>query len=408
MVKKLAPIFLLLLASSLHRSDCVSAANLSSSKIKDRANDAEISALRSSLQAKLNELHQAASFPGATIGFVLPDGRSGSVSVGLADVENRIPLKPTDRMLAGSIGKTYVSAAILQVVQEGKLDLDAKIERWFGSDAWFPRLPNAKDITLRMLMNHSSGIPEHVLNKDFIAAMKKDPDRIWKPEELVAYILDAKPLFAAGRGWSYADTNYILAGMIFERVTKKTVYGEVERRILKPLKLDRTIPSDRRILPEVISGYSMPNSPFGFEGRVILDGKFIINPQMEWTGGGFASTAEDLARWAKLLYESSVLKKETLDQMLTGVEAKEGRGSGTGNKYGLAVQIRPSDWGVSYGHGGWFPGYLSEMEYFPRQRIAVAVQFNTDASRTLKKGPRAYIADAMRIIVAEIEKKKAA
>ena len=380
----------------------------SSTKGSAQPGSADLSVLLASLQAKLNELHQAASFPGATIGFVLPDGRSGSVSVGLADVENRIPLKPTDRMLAGSIGKTYVSTAILQVVQEGRLDLDAKIESWFGSDAWFPKLPNAKDITLRMLMNHSSGIPEHVLNKDFIAEMKKDPDRIWKPEELIAYILDAKPLFAAGHGWSYADTNYILAGMIFERVTGKTVYGEVERRILKPLKLDRTIPSDRRVLPQVITGYSMPNSPFGFEGRVILNGKFIINPQMEWTGGGFASTAEDLARWAKLLYEGKVLKKETLDQLLTGVEAKEGRGSGAGNKYGLAVQIRPSEWGVSYGHGGWFPGYLSEMEYFPQQRIAVAVQFNTDASPTLKKGPRAYIADAMRIIVAEIEKKKAA
>jgi D-alanyl-D-alanine carboxypeptidase len=379
-----------------------------SAKGSAQPRSADLSALLASLQAKLNELHQAASFPGATIGFVLPDGRSGSVSVGLADVENKIPLKPTDRMLAGSIGKTYVSAAILQVVQEGKLDLDMKIERWFETDSWFPRLPNAKDITLRMLMNHSSGIPEHVLNKDFIAEMKKDPDRIWKPEELVAYILDAKPLFPAGQGWSYADTNYILAGMIFERVTKKTVYGEVERRILKPFKLERTIPSDRRVLPEVIIGYSMPNSPFGFEGRVIVDGKFIINPQMEWTGGGFASTAEDLARWTKLLYEGKVLKKETLDQMLTGVDAKEGRGSGAGNKYGLAVQIRPSEWGVSYGHGVWFPGYLSEMEYFPRHRVAVAVQFNTDASRTLKKGPRAYIADAMRIIVAEIEKKKAA
>jgi len=68
-----------------------------------------------------------------------------------------------------------------------------------------------------------------------------------------------------------------------------------------------------------------------------------------------------------------VLRKETLDQMLNGVDAKEGRGSGAGNKYGLAVQIRTSDWGASYGHGGWFPGYLSEMEYFPQQRIAVAV-----------------------------------
>ena len=422
MLKRLPSIFLLLLAPSLLIAEGAGESSVHSLRVpqrplrlrslvagyNDKASDAVISVLRASLQAKLNELHQAASFPGATIGFVLPDGRSGSVSAGLADVENKIPLKPTDRMLAGSIGKTYVAAVILQAVQEGKLDLDAKIERWFGSEAWFARLPNAKDITLRMLMNHSSGIPEHVLDKTFIAAMKKDPDRIWRPEELIAYILDAKPLFPAGQGWSYADTNYILAGMIFERVTKKTVYGEVTRRILKPFNLERTLPSDRRVLSDVITGYSMPNSPFGFEGRVIVDGKFIINPQMEWTGGGFASTAEDLARWAKLLYEGKVLKKETLDQLLTGVAANEGRGSGAGNKYGLAVQIRPSEWGVSYGHGGWFPGYRSEMEYFPRHRIGVAVQFNTDDGRALKKGTRAYIADAMRIIIGEIEKKKAA
>ena len=407
-MKKPLPLIVLLLAPSLLFAASHNASIPSSIRSKDRANAAEMSALRASLQAKLNGLLQAGSFPGATIGFVLPDGRSSSVSAGVADVENKVTLKPADRMLAGSIGKTYVSTVMLQLVQDGKVNLDAKIDRWFASDTWFPRLPNARDITLRMLMNHSSGIPEHVLNKEFIAEMKKDPDRIWRPDELIAYILDAKPLFPAGQGWSYADTNYILVGMIFERVTGKTVYGEVQRRILKPLKLERTIPSDRRILPEVVTGYSMPNSPFGFEGRVIVDGKFIINPQMEWTGGGFASTAEDLAKWAKHLYEGRVLRKETLDQMLSGVEAKEGRGSGAGNKYGLAVQIRTSEWGVSYGHGGWFPGYLSEMEYFPQRRIAVAVQFNTDAGRTLKQGPRAYIVDAMRIIVGELEKKKAA
>ena len=403
MFKKLLPILLLFLVTSPFAAHGIGGLNLIA-----QSKDPAVLTLTASLQAKFNELHKTASFPGATIGFVLPDGRSGSVSVGLADTENKIALKPADRMLAGSIGKTYVSAITLQAVQEGKLDLDAKIERWLGRESWFARLPNAKDITLRMLMNHSSGIPEHVLNKDFIAALKKDPDRVWKPHELIAYILDAKPLFAAGQGWSYADTNYILVGMIFERVTKKTVYGEVARRILKPFKLERTIPSDRRILPQLITGYSMPNSPFGFEGRVIIDGKFIINPQMEWTGGGFASTAEDLARWAKLLYEGKVLKQEMLDQMLAGVAANEGRGSGAGNKYGLAVQIRPSDWGVSYGHGGWFPGYRSEMEYFPQNKIAVAVQFNTDDARAMKKGLRSYIADAMRIILGEIEKKKAA
>ena len=87
--------------------------------------------------------------------------------------------------------------------------------------------------------------------------------------------------------------------------------------------------------------------------------------------------------------------------MLTGVEAREGRGSGPGNKYGLAVQIRQSDWGVSCGHGGWFPGYLSEMEYFPRYRIAIAIQFNTDAGRKLGRAPRGYIAEVAKIVIGE-------
>ncbi len=364
-----------------------------------RSEDQKLEKLRQLAQAKLDELRAGAEFPGATVGFALPDGRSASVSTGLSDVENKLPLSPTDRMLAGSIGKTYVAAVLLQLVEEKRLKLDDKISRWFGREPWFTRLPNAEDITVRMLMNHTSGIPEHVVSPPFTAALKSNPDKVWKPEELIAFIFDSKPLFPAGQGWSYADTNYIVVGMIIERITKKSLYREVERRILKPLKLERTVPSDSRTIPGLITGYSRPNSPFGLEGRVIVGGKMIINPQMEWTGGGFASTAEDLARWAKALYEGRVLNKASLDEMLRGVEAKTGRG----DKYGLGVQVRQSDFGVSYGHGGWFPGYLSEMEYFPEHRVAVAIQFNTDAGRTLKKGLRAYIADFARIVVSNQE-----
>jgi D-alanyl-D-alanine carboxypeptidase len=373
-----------------------------------RKTDKKLDELRQRVQSKVDEMCASAELPGITVGFVLADGRSVSVSAGLADVENKTPLAPGDLMLAGSIGKTYFAAVTLQLVHEGKLKLDEKIERWLGREPWFNRLPNARDITLRMLMNHTSGIPEHVLDKDFIAAMKANPDRVWKPRELIAYVLDAKPLFPAGQGWSYADTNYIVVGIIVERVTGKNFYGQVEKRILKPLALKHTRPSVSRTIQGLVTGYSRPDSPFGFAGRTIIDGKFIINPQMEWTGGGFVSTAEDLARWAKALYEGKVLKKEALDEMLTPVEASGGRGGGNGNKYGLAVQIRQSEWGVSYGHGGWFPGYLSEMEYFPEHKVAIAVQVNTDASASPKKSLRVYIADIARIVMGEATSRKAA
>jgi D-alanyl-D-alanine carboxypeptidase len=366
--------------------------------------DKDLENTRRAVKERLDALRAEAEFPGATVGFVLADGRSASVSTGMADVENNIALKPLDRMLAGSIGKTYVAAVALQLVQEGKLNLDEKIGLWFGREPWFNRLANAKEITVRMLMNHTSGLVEYYPLKDCKRTLKEQPDKVWRHEELIECALDSPPLFAAGRGWSYADTNYILVGMIVERITKRDLYGEVRRRILKPLALNQTVPSDKRTIPGVITGYSRPGSPFGFEGRVIVDGKFVTNPQFEWAGGGFASTAEDLARWAKFLYEGKVLKKPYLDQMLAAVEAKTGRG----DKYGLGVQVRQSEWGVSYGHGGWFPGYLSEMEYFPQYRVAIAIQFNTDAGRKLKKGLRAYIADVARVVMGDPAVKKAA
>src|SRR6185503_14079340 len=173
LMKKVLPVVALLLSTALVAGNSGAAA-VHTRPVVRRSEAVDLIALRTALAEKLKLLHEAASFPGATLGFVLPDGRSGSVSVGTADIENKIPLKPHDRMLAGSIGKTYVSAAMLGLVQEGKVNLDSKIERWFGNEPLFSRLPNARDITLRMLMNHSSGIPEHVLDKKFIAEMRKD------------------------------------------------------------------------------------------------------------------------------------------------------------------------------------------------------------------------------------------
>lgn len=354
-----------------------------------------VAGLAKRIQTRFLELRKEAEFPGANIGIVWGNDRAMSVSVGFADLENQKALKPQDRMLAGSIGKTFVSAITLQLVEEGKLELDDKIEKWLGKESWFARLPNAKDITLRMLMNHSSGIPEHVLHKDFLKALREQPDKVWKPEELIAFIFDRQPLFEAGKGWSYADTNYILVGMIFERVTGKTVYGEVRQRLLARLKLKETLPSDSRLLPGLIPGYVAENSPFGFSGRTLLeDGRFIVNPQMEWCGGGFVSTAQDLARWAKFLYEGKAVDRVSLKDLLDAVPARTGRG----DKYGLGVQVRQTDWGISYGHGGWFPGYLSEMEYFPQHRAAIAVQINTDDVRKLKKNTHAFVAEVAQLV----------
>jgi D-alanyl-D-alanine carboxypeptidase len=308
-------------------------------------------------------------------------------------------------MLQGSVGKTYVAAVALQLVREGKLDLDQKIERYLSSEPWWKgaagrvRLPNGADITVRNLMTHTSGVVRYEFKPEFHRDLNRDPLRSWTPAERLAYILDSAPPFAAGQGWEYSDTNFILLGLIIEKLTGSTLYDQVRRRILEPHALRNTIPSDRVELPGVAQGYAGPNNDFGGSDAMIRNGKFTVNPQLEWAGGGFASTAEDLARWAKLVSEGQVFGDTLLSAAVRGVDA---RGLGQGAQYGLGVIIRQTPLGISYGHSGFFPGYLTEMRYYPQYRFAVALQFNTSVGRSIGRNPgmvlqelAALVADAL-------------
>ena len=354
--------------------------------------------LRRRLQQNLDELHQAGKFPGATLGVVLADGTSFGLATGFADPKAKAAMKPSDLMLQGSVGKTYAAAVALQLVGERKIVLDDKIEKYLGREKWFPRLPNARDITVRMLMNHTSGLVRYEFKQQFTKDLTANPSKIWKPEELIAYILDTAPPFAAGKGWEYSDTNYIVLGMIIERVTRSTYYREVARRVLKPLGLKRTVPSASRTIPGLVQGYAGANNPFGGSDEMIVGGRFVINPQFEWTGGGMASTTEDLARWGKFLYEGRAFGRALLPEMFDGVAARLGPEA----KYGLGVIIRPTPQGISYGHSGFFPGYLTEMAYFPDSKIAIAVQVNTSVPRAVGKPLFRVLLDLADIIAQDL------
>jgi len=353
-------------------------------------------AIQAKVQARLQELHAAAEFPGATVGFVLPDGTTGECAVGYSDLEAKTPMKPENRIFAGSIGKTFVASVLFQLVNEKKVALDDPLSKYLGDKPYFERVPNAKLLTIRHLMSHTSGVREHVLNPAFLKAAKDDPDRTFTGDELASYALDTTALFEPGKGWSYADTNYIFVGLVIEKITGSTVYEEAVKRLLKPLGLERTQPQIGRTFKDLAIGYSMPNSPFGFKDRVqSADGKYPFNPQMEWCGGGFLSNALDLAKWAKAMFEGKAYGTELHPQILEGIKAN----TGPNEKYGLGVQIRPSEWGETYGHSGWFPGYLSDMAYIPSKKIAVAVQFNTDHGAKIKRRTYSFLMEIAKAIV---------
>jgi D-alanyl-D-alanine carboxypeptidase len=353
--------------------------------------------LKKQLQLKLEEWHTAGKFPGATLGVVLADGESFGLAVGYSDREAKTLMKPDDRMLAGSVGKTFAAATAFQLVKEGKINLDDRIEKYLGKEPWFDKLPNARQITVRQLMNHTSGLVRYEFKETFTNDLTKNPMKVWTPEERLAYLFGETAKFEPGKGWDYSDTNYIVLGMIIEKVTGKKFYDEANRRLIKPLDLDDTIPQESPKMKGVVQGYAGAGNPFGGKDAMIENGKFVINPQLEWTGGGYASTSQDLARWAKMMYEGKAYDPSLLPQVLDGVAAPM---LGKDSRYGLGVIIRQTQAGTSYGHSGFFPGYLTDMMYFPEARVAIAVQVNTSVGKDLGKPLGRLVVEMFQVVSA--------
>lgn len=331
------------------------------------------------LRAILDSLRIAGNFPGLSVALVTKDNASLAFVSGYNDKEKNKFLTTSDRMLQGSVGKTYASAIALQLVKKGKIQLDEKVSAYLGQYEWFHRIPNSAAITVRMLMNHTSGIMRYEFKEQFLKDLTANPSKRWKPEELLSYVLDEIPQFNAGEGWDYSDTNYILLGMIIEKVAGEEYYDLLKKDILQPFKLLNTFPSDNRNLKGLTQGYAGETNEFGRKDKVIGgDSLFIINPQFEWTGGGVYSTTEDLAKWGKLLYEGKVVDTALL--ISSAVSAKLGKDT----KYALGVIIRPTSLGIAYGHSGFFPGYMTELLYFPEHRISIAIQCNSSDFKNLK------------------------
>lgn len=336
--------------------------------------------LKEQIQKELDSLHAQYRFPGATAACILPDGTVEAFAVGLADIEHNIPMTPQSRMLAASIGKTFTGATILALAQENLLSLDDPVSKWLGDRPWYSRLPNHEEITIRHLLNHTSGIPDHVESEDFARAFGRDAElqnEPMPPEKLISFTWDRQPLFKAGEGWSYTDTGYILLGLIIEKITGRSYYEEVKRRFLEPWHLDLTSPSDRRELSGLASGYMAAENRFGLPARTTIRPEVMAwHPGIEWTGGGFVSNPRDLVVWGKNLFEGRAVKGRYLDDLLKSVQISE---DDSLTLYGTAVAVKKGGpYGTVYGHGGWIPGYSSSLRYYPDYGVCIAFQINTD------------------------------
>jgi len=320
-------------------------------------------------------------FPGATAAIAMPDGTVVTAATGFADVEAGTAMQPGTRMPAASIGKAFVAMTVLALESEGLLSQADLLADHIGNRSWFANLPNARTITLRDLLRHRSGLPDHPHLPDFqeaAANLISAGGAAFKPEELLDFVVGREALFEAGTNWAYSDTGYILLGLVIEEVTRQPYYDVVRDKFLDNLGLTGTIPSDRPDLPGLAVGYTVPDNPFGLPERTAdRNGRLVWDPGVEWTGGGLASTSGDLARWGSALFRGQAMEVSYLDRLLDGAPVASDT---PGILYGAGVAIyAETPRGPVYGHGGWIPAYVSSLRHYADHDVTVAFQINSDA-----------------------------
>jgi D-alanyl-D-alanine carboxypeptidase len=340
---------------------------------------AQLAAIERSVAQVVARARDDARLPGLSAAFALPDGRVGTAVAGFADPEAELRMTPDTRFLAGSVGKSLHAALAVALARDGVVDLDAPISHWIGREPWFARLPNARDLTLRLLLQHRSGLIDHVFSIEFVIRelkmrMFERDHALIPPEELIEGAFDRKPLFAAGRGFAYGDTNYVLAGIVIERATRRSPFDQIEERFLARLKLTGIVAARSPRIPGLAIGHQFPVNPFLLPPRMVDEhGMLPVHPMLESTAGGFAANPRDLVRWAKALFEGVALPADAVAEMTRDpVATRDGR------RYGLGLYRYATPIGVAWGHGGYFPGYRSGLLYFPDTQIAVAAQANRD------------------------------
>jgi CubicO group peptidase (beta-lactamase class C family) len=299
--------------------------------------------------------------PGVSIA-VIRDGRLvKSQGYGLANIELKAPATVESVYQLASVSKQFTAAAILLLAQDGKLAIEDKIHKHL------PDLPQAwNEVTVRHLLDHTSGIKSYTRIPDFFTTARKD----YTHREIIKLVADSPMEFKPGDKWVYNNTGYFLLGMIVENVSGKSFGDFLEERVFKPLGMNSTRMNDfKAIIPNRAHGYSAA-------GGKLVNGEYV-SPTQPYSAGALVSTVADMAKWDAALNSEGLLPRSIRERMWTEAKINDGKGAGYG--FGWAVGNRNGRKLVE--HGGGIQGFSTHIARFLEDRLSVIVLTNSDNGR---------------------------
>ena len=301
-------------------------------------------------------------------GMVLPDGNVWTSASGMASQNPVTQARPDQLLLIGSVTKTIISAAILNLAQNGQLALNDKISKWIEP---LPHIDT--NITITHLLRHQSGIYDILESQALNLEMITHQDVVFSPWDIINRYLQA-PLFAPGAQWSYSNTNYFLLGIIIEKVTGQTYYQYIRSQFLDAHQLTSfAIPAFENMEGEVCHVWLDLNGDQLTEDAHDFYSNYIALNSVAGAAGGYYANSADLARWIYKFMRGEIVNSAWVAEAQKTVYAS-GVPNGT---YGLGLMKKSFLGYTGYGHGGDL-GYSASAWYFPEKEVSIAV-LNNDA-----------------------------
>jgi D-alanyl-D-alanine carboxypeptidase len=343
------------------------------------------------LQARLDAIRLKYRLPGVSATIIWPDGRTWSGASGWADIAHHVKVFPGTAFSIGSVSKTFLATLVLELVHEGRLTLDDPVRHW---------LPTAKvstNVTVRELLDHTSGLYDFFGNPLIDTALLARPKRVWTPAMALGYM--KAPYCDPGTCWVYSNSNYVLLGQIVEQVTGRPVTTELRERFFDPLGLSRTFVQG--VEPRrgtVATAYKLTGTPTSRGTTSLADGTgiapFTSVVTAAGTAGDIASSSVDLARWARALYGGAVLAPDSLAMMLDTSRSKQLHAA---KLYGFGMEVVILGGRFTVGHNGRLIGSRASIRYLPQSGFTVAVVTNQDPI-----GPDVFGTSLLNIAIASL------
>ena len=296
-----------------------------------------------------------------------------SSSLGKSDLANQIDIQACNLTRVGSTVKTFTAVAIMQLVEDGKLQLDDSITEYLG-DETLQNIANAKEVSIRQLLDHSSGIYNYIQDLKFQTASLNDLIKVWTPEELLDYARNRDAYFEPGEDVYYSNTNYILLGMLIEKIEGKPFYAVFEDRIFEPLGLDMTQFAALDPVPDgIVRGYIDLYSKMELTNATYYSGWDYFTAD-----GGLISNAHDLNIFLTNLFQGNIISQSSLQEIMDWQLPKEMDSDVFVTHYGLGIFQIETKYGPAYIHSGDAIGYFASMAYFPNQKTTITWAVNAN------------------------------